>query len=186
MGPIVRTFSYNDSIIVSKALNADNKEGGKNKLQDEMDVESNNNDNNGEDDNGNGEEENNEDDDDDDNEDDDNDNNEDDNDDNNENDDDDIYGEENVYYDDDGDNVDENEMEEDYDLEVDDSIIDDTSSNVIFKFIHLLASMNEPPILDTAHEDTIVDSSLDNDYMSKINGSFAPYFKNATSALLFF
>ncbi|CAB4496042.1 unnamed protein product [Rhizophagus irregularis] len=139
-------------------LNADNKEGGENKLQDEMDVESDNDDNNGEDDNGNGEEENNEDDDDDNNEDDDDDNNEEDDDDdnneddddgNNEDDDDDIYGGENVYYDDDGDNVDENEMEEDYDLGVDDSIIDD-SSNVIFKFIHLLASMNEPPILDTA------------------------------------
>ncbi|UZO20523.1 uncharacterized protein OCT59_012946 [Rhizophagus irregularis] len=148
MGPIVRTFSYNDSIIVSKALNADNKENGENKLQDEMDVESDNDDNNGEDDNGNGEKENNEDDDDD----------------NNEEDDDDIYGEENVYYDDDVDNVDENEMEEDYNLGVDDSIIDDTSSN---------------------HKDTIVDSSLDNDYMSKINGSFAPYFENATSILLF-
>ncbi|CAG8678141.1 17637_t:CDS:2 [Rhizophagus irregularis] len=46
MGPIVRTFSYNDSIIVSKALNADNKENGENKLQDEMDVESDNDDNN--------------------------------------------------------------------------------------------------------------------------------------------
>ncbi|PKY61056.1 hypothetical protein RhiirA4_431562 [Rhizophagus irregularis] len=40
-------------------------------------------------------------------------------------------------------------------------------------------------IMMMMHEDTIVDSSLDNDHMSKINGSFAPYFENATSALLF-
>ncbi|RGB23898.1 hypothetical protein C1646_773842 [Rhizophagus diaphanus] len=64
-------------------------------------------------------------------------------------------------------------MEEDYDLEEDDSNIND-SSNVIFKFIHFLASMNEPPILD-AHEDTIVDSPLDNDHMSKINGTTNAY-----------
>jgi hypothetical protein len=31
----------------------------------------------------------------------------------------------------------------------------------------------------------MVDSSLGNDYISKINGSFAPYFENGTSALLF-
>ncbi|RGB30450.1 hypothetical protein C1646_671686 [Rhizophagus diaphanus] len=68
MGLIVQTFSYNNSIIVSKALNVDNKEGSKNKLQDEVDVKSDNDDNNGEDDNGNGEEENNEEDDDDNNE----------------------------------------------------------------------------------------------------------------------
>ncbi|CAB5323020.1 unnamed protein product [Rhizophagus irregularis] len=142
------------------SLNADNKEGGETELQDEMDVESDNDDNNGEDDNGNGEEENNEDDDanngdDDDanNGDDDDANNGDDDDANNEDEEEDddhhIYGEENVYYDDDGDNVDEDEMEEDYDLGEDDSIVDD-SSNVIFKFIHLLALMNEPPILDAA------------------------------------
>ncbi|PKC56328.1 hypothetical protein RhiirA1_402217 [Rhizophagus irregularis] len=35
------------------------------------------------------------------------------------------------------------------------------------------------------YEEKIVDSSIDSDQMSKINGSFAPYFENLTSALLF-
>ncbi|CAB4478416.1 unnamed protein product [Rhizophagus irregularis] len=35
------------------------------------------------------------------------------------------------------------------------------------------------------YEEKIVDSSIDSDHMLNINGSFAPYFENLTSALLF-
>ncbi|PKK56142.1 hypothetical protein RhiirC2_800658 [Rhizophagus irregularis] len=71
------------------------------------------------------------------------------------------YDEENIYYDDTNNVNDEDEMEEDYELE-EDNIVDEND-----------------------HEDTIIDSSIGNNQMSKINGSFAPYFENATSALLF-
>ncbi|RGB27249.1 hypothetical protein C1646_769349 [Rhizophagus diaphanus] len=73
------------------------------------------------------------------------------------------YGEEYAYYDDNNNvnDVYEDKMEVDYNLE-EDNIIDEND-----------------------HEDTIIDSSIGNDHMSKINGSFAPYFENSTSALLF-
>lgn len=43
----------------------------------------------------------------------------------------------------------------------------------------------DPFLFVKKYEEKIVDSSIDSDQMSKINGSFAPYFENLTSALLF-
>ncbi|UZO02580.1 uncharacterized protein OCT59_021059 [Rhizophagus irregularis] len=99
---------------------------------------------------------------------------------------DDNYGEEddnnneNVYYDDSDNIIDNN---------------DNVSSNLLLGFEVVGGSISSIPFLRNElllnfpslviYEEKIVDSSIDSDQMSKINGSFAPYFENLTSALLF-
>ncbi len=106
-------------------------------------------------------------------------------------DDDDNVDEDEMEYDsrDDDDNIDEDEME--YDSRDDDDNVDeDEMEDMVenddnFGEEDYDKSDDDEVDADESLEDPIIDASIGYSQMSNINGNFAPYFENTTSALLF-